>query len=240
MNYNKNRKLIIKCHRVLIFPIKSKTGILLFRGGNTERGQLMGQFIISVGREYGSGGHEIATILAEKFNVPMYDRNMLDQMAERNGIDAEDLHKHEEMKHRGLVRTVRGHSSSVQDTIAELQFNFIRDKAASGESFVVVGRCAENVLRDNPALISIFVRGDEGAKVERVSRLYKLNDLEAKAKMFRHDKKRKAYHNYYSKMKWGDSRGYDFCVNSSLMGVEATAEALYEMLSKFLKEKGQL
>jgi len=197
----------------------------------------MGQFIISVGREYGSGGHEIASILAEKFNVPLYDRNMLDQMAERNGIDAEDLYKHEEMKRQGLTRTVRGHSSSVQDTIAQLQFNFIREKAESGESFVVVGRCAENVLRENPALISIFVRGEEDAKTERICRLYKLNKIEAKAKMYRHDKKRKAYHNYYSKMKWGDSRGYDFCINSSLMGVEATAEALYKMLSEFLQNE---
>ena len=197
----------------------------------------MGQFIISVGREYGSGGHEIASRLAEKFDIPMYDRNMLDQMAERNGIDAEDLHKHEEMKRQGLTRTVRGHSSSVQDTIAKLQFDFIREKAESGESFVVVGRCAENVLRDNPALISLFIRGDEPVKTERICRLYKLNKIEAKAKMYRHDKKRKAYHNYYSKMKWGDSRGYDFCVNSSLMGVEATAEALYKMLSEFLNNK---
>ena len=197
----------------------------------------MGQFIISVGREYGSGGHEIASRLAEKFDIPMYDRNMLDQMAERNGIDAEDLHKHEEMKRQGLTRTVRGHSSSVQDTIAKLQFDFIREKAESGESFVVVGRCAENVLRDNPALISIFIRGDEAAKTERICRLYKLNKIEAKAKMYSHDKKRKAYHNYYSKMKWGDSRGYDFCINSSLMGVEATADALFKMLSEFLKSQ---
>ncbi len=199
----------------------------------------MGQFIISVGREYGSGGHEIATRLAEKFNIPLYDRNMLDQMAERNGIDPEVLHKHEEMKRQGLTRTVRGHSSSVQDNIAQLQFDFIRQKAESGESFVVVGRCSENVLRDHPGLISIFVRGDEAAKTERICRLYRLNKLEAKAKMYRHDKKRKAYHNYYSKMKWGDSRGYDFCVNSSLMGVEATADALYKMLSDFLKSKEQ-
>lgn len=197
----------------------------------------MGQFIISVGREYGSGGHEIASRLAEKFDIPLYDRNMLDQMAERNGIDAEDLHKHEELKRQGLTRTVRGHSSSVQDTIAKIQFDFIREKAESGESFVVVGRCAENVLRDNPALISLFIRGDEAAKTERICRLYKLNKIEAKAKMYRHDKKRKAYHNYYSKMKWGDSRGYDFCINSSLMGVEATADALFKMLSEFLKSK---
>lgn len=199
----------------------------------------MGQFIISVGREYGSGGHEIATVLSERFNVPLYDRNMLDQLAARNGIDADSLHQHEEMKRRGLVRTVREHSSSMQDSVAQLQFRFIREKAESGESFVVVGRCAENVLRGNPALISIFVRGDEKTKAERISRLYKLTILEAKAKMFRHDKKRKAYHNYYSKMKWGDSRGYDICINSSLMGVEETAELLYQMISTYLKNKEQ-
>lgn len=199
----------------------------------------MGQFIISVGREYGSGGHEIATVLSERFNVPLYDRNMLDQLAARNGIDADSLHQHEEMKRRGLVRTVREHSSSMQDSVAQLQFKFIREKAESGESFVVVGRCAENVLRGNPALISIFVRGDEQTKAERISRLYKLTILEAKAKMFRHDKKRKAYHNYYSQMKWGDSRGYDICINSSLMGVEETAELLYQMISTYLKNKEQ-
>ena len=199
----------------------------------------MGQFIISVGREYGSGGHEIATVLSEQFNVPLYDRNMLDQLAARNGIDADSLHQHEEMKRRGLVRTVREHSSSMQDSVAQLQFRFIREKAESGESFVVVGRCAENVLRGNPALISIFVRGDEQTKAERISRLYKLTILEAKAKMFRHDKKRKAYHNYYSQMKWGDSRGYDICINSSLMGVEETAELLYQMISTYLKNKEQ-
>lgn len=199
----------------------------------------MGQFIISVGREYGSGGHEIATVLADRLNVPLYDRNMLDQLAARNGIDADSLHQHEEMKRRGLVRTVREHSSSMQDSVAQLQFRFIREKAESGESFVVVGRCAENVLRGNPALISIFVRGDEKVKAERISRLYKLTILEAKAKMFRHDKKRKAYHNYYSKMKWGDSRGYDICINSSLMGVEQTADALYQMISAHLASKEQ-
>ena len=137
--------------------------------------------LVTISREYGSGGHEIASRLAEKFDIPLYDRNMLDQMAERNGIDAEDLHKHEELKRQGLTRTVRGHSSSVQDTIAKLQFDFIREKAESGESFVVVGRCAENVLRDNPALISLFIRGDEAAKTERICRLYKLNKIEAKA-----------------------------------------------------------
>lgn len=196
----------------------------------------MGQLIVAVSREFGSGGHEIATILSEKLGIPMYDRNMLDKLAEKNGIDAESLHQHEEMKHQGLHRTVRGHSSSVQDHIAQIQFDFIKEKADSGESFVVVGRCAENVLRGNKNMVSVFVRADEAAKIERVSRLYKLSESEAKRKMTRHDKKRKAYHNYYSDLKWGDSKGYDYCVNSSRIGVTETAELLYNLVDKFIKK----
>ncbi len=197
----------------------------------------MGQLIVVISREYGSGGHAIATHIADSLGLPLYDRNMLDHMAEKNGIDAEELYKHEEKKFVGLTRTVRGHSTSVQDSIAQIQFDFIREHAASGESFVVVGRCAEHVLKDNPNVVSIFIRGDEAAKVERISRLYKLSPEDAKKKMARHDKNRKAYHNYYADTKWGDSRGYDFCINSSRLGVEKTAEGLYQLIDKCFMDR---
>ncbi len=102
----------------------------------------MAQLIIAISREFGSGGHEIATKIAEKLDIPMYDRNMLDHMAEKNNIDVEHLHKFDESRRiHGLTRTVRGYSSSPEEHIANLQFDFIKEKAASGESFVVVGRC---------------------------------------------------------------------------------------------------
>lgn len=197
----------------------------------------MSQQIIAIGREFGSGGHEIASIVAEKLGFPMYDRNMLDHMAEKNGIEAEELMKHEESKRRGLTRTVRGYTSSVHEHIAELQFDFIREKAESGESFVVVGRCAESVLRGNDNLFSIFVRADMDSKVKRICELYKLSEAEAKIKIVRHDKKRKAYHNYYSDFKWGDSRGYDMCINSSKLGVERSAEALYDLIINYFENR---
>jgi len=196
----------------------------------------MAQLIVAISREFGSGGHQIATELSEKLGLPMYDRNMLDQMAEKNGLDPEDLHKHDETRHWGLTRTVRGHSTSVQEHIAQIQFDFIKAKAEAGESFVVVGRCAENILRGHRGLISIFVRGDADVKTERVSKLYNLSKAEAKIKMLRHDKKRKAYHNYYSDIKWGDSRGYDMCINSSKIGVEKSASALLSFINEYRKE----
>ena len=196
----------------------------------------MGQLIVAIGREFGSGGHEIATILADKLDLPMYDRNMLDQMAEKNGLNPEELHQHDEKKHFALTRTVRGYTTSVQEHIAQIQFDYIKEKADSGESFIVVGRCAESVLADNPNMISIFVRAKKEAKVERIERLYNLSKIEAEAKILRHDKKRKAYHNYYSNHKWGDSRGYDMCINSSVLGVEKTADAVYNFIKNYIEQ----
>ena len=107
-----------------------------------------------------------------------------------------------------------------------MQFEFIRNKADSGESFVIVGRCAETVLKDHPGLISIFVVGDKEAKIERIQRVYNISREEAEIKRKRHDKSRKHYHNRHSDFKWGDSRNYDLCINSSKLGEEITSKSV--------------
>jgi len=89
-----------------------------------------------------------------------------------------------------------------------------------------VGRCAEYVLRDNPNMISIFILGDKEAKCKRVMEKYELDEKSAYARMKKADKMRKTYHNFYADGKWGDSRGYDICINSSTLGIEKTVNAL--------------
>ncbi len=176
----------------------------------------MPQFMIAVGREFGSGGHEISAKLAERLGVPLYDRNMLDRLAEKNGISPELLRKYDEAPRRfGLSRTVHGVTSSLEDNVANIQFKFLLEKASAGESFVAVGRCAEHVLRDWPGLISVFVTGDWDCKMARVKRIYGLDDKDAESKILRHDKKREAYHNRFSAGRWGDSRNYDLCFNAN-------------------------
>ena len=166
------------------------------------------QFIVAIGREFGSGGHEIGEILAKRLGVKFYDRNLLDHMGdEKEFNDIEELKKYDERAKRTfLTRTVRGHSSSLEENLAQMQFDFIREKAESGESFLIVGRCAESVLRDRPELISIFVMADEKAKLERIEEKFDLNASQAESKMIRHDYNRRKYHNSHSKFKWGDSR----------------------------------
>lgn len=185
------------------------------------------QLIISIGREYGSGGHAIAEILAKRFDIPLYDHNLLDEIAQEKNVEPEELKQYDEVPKKHLLsRTVKGYSNSPEESVANMQFDFIRKLAQEGKSFVVVGRCAERVLDDNKALISLFILGNEEAKIKRICQVRGMNEAQAKAAMYRHDKHRKAYHNYYCEGKWGDSRCYDLCVNSSKLGVEGTADVL--------------
>ena len=185
------------------------------------------QTIISVGREYGSAGHEIAERIAKELGFKFYDRNMLDEIAQEKNIEVKYLEKYEE-KPRNLIlsRSVKGYSNSIEEVIADMQFEYLRKKADSGESVVVVGRCAEEVLKDKEGLISIFILGDREVKLNRIKEKFHIEETEALLKMRRHDKNRKRYHNRHSDGKWGDSRSYDLCVNSSKMGVDKTVDIL--------------
>lgn len=191
------------------------------------------QLIISIGREFGSGGHEIAEILAKKFDLKLYDKNLLQHIADERNVNVAHIEKYDEIPRNLLLsRTVRGYSNSMEENIANMQFDFLKRKAAEGESFVVVGRCSETILRNYSGLISMFILGDWDSKIERVARLYHMTAEEAESFIFRQDRKRKEYHNYYCKGKWGDSRNYDISVNSSKLGEEETAEMLAAYIMK--------
>ena len=192
------------------------------------------QYIVVISREFGSGGHEISEMLSKKLNVNLYDRKMLDEIAMEKNMHVDQLKKHEEKPRRKLLsRRVRGYSNSPEEIIAEMQFDYIRKKADSGESFVIVGRCADTVLRDRPGMISIFVTGDKECIIKRIMNVFGISREEAESKRKRHDRTRKQYHNIHSDFKWGDSRYYDVCINSSKLGEDITAD----LLETYIKER---
>lgn len=185
------------------------------------------QIIISVGREFGSGGHEIAEHLAKRLALPFYDRNLLDEIAKEKEISSNVLKQFDEVpRNRLFSRTVRGYSNSPEEVVARLQFDFLKNKAESGESFVVVGRCSEDILKGYDALISFFIIADMETKLERVKQIRGISTEEAEAVIRRHDKKRQAYHNYYCQTKWGDARNYDMTVNCSKLSRKAATDLL--------------
>ena len=194
------------------------------------------QLIISVGREFGSGGHLIAEKLSQRFGIKLYDHNFLDEIAEKHDGNLESIKKFDEApRSRILSRTVRGFNNSPEDVVTQLQFEFMKERAQAGESFVIVGRCAETVLKGHPALVSIFVLGDYEKKVERVKEKYSLSEKEAKALIKVKDKKRKSYHNYNCDLHWGDSRLYEVSINSSRLGIDETVDILEDYINRRIK-----
>ncbi len=189
------------------------------------------QLIITVGREFGSGGHIIAAKLAEHFGIQLLDSNILAEVAKKSNASEEYLKKYDESaRNLFFSRTVNGFSNSPEEIIAQMQFDYIKQKSDAGESFVVIGRCADYILRENPALVRVFVLGDTEAKIKRTAEREGISEEKAKIRMEQADKRRKYFHNTHSENKWGDSRSYDITVNSSKLGLDSTAELLIKYI----------
>ena len=118
--------------------------------------------------------------------------------------------------------------------MAQMQFEYLRRKADQGESFVVLGRCSETILKDREGLVSIFVVGDKETKLNHAMEKFGISREEAVFKCERHDRSRRRYHNHYSDFKWGDSRNYDMCINSSRLGMEGTAGIIEDFIKNGL------
>ena len=196
----------------------------------------MKQLIISIGREFGSAGHEIAERLAKRYGLPLYDHNLLDEVAASHNMDSQELQEYDEMKHnKFLYRSINGMSSSPADNVANMQFNFLLDKAEKGQSFVIVGRCSETILKDYEGLVSVFIIGDMESKVARVQHLYGKSEKEAERFIREKDRKRKKYHDSHCKSKWSDSHTYDLSLNSSKLGFEGSVDFLADYIDRRMK-----
>ncbi len=196
------------------------------------------QIIVAIGREYGSAGHEIGRKLAAKLEIPFYDRNLLDEFADQRDVDADLLAKYDEKPRRFFFNrtvTVRGqkYTNSPIQNIADIQFALLKSKAYDDDCFVVCGRCADEVLKEFPGLITVFITADYDAKVKRVMEKRNMSEKEARRAIEKHDKTRRAYHDYFCKSKWGQAGSYDLCVNSSLLGIDGTVDFLFDLVSKF-------
>lgn len=185
------------------------------------------QFIISIGREYGSGGRVIAEELAKRYNVSLYGKNLLDLVAQEKNLNLDELKKYDERaRNIWLSRSVDGFSNSPEDNVAQMQFDYLKERAESGESFIVLGRCADYVLREYEGLVKIFVTGETDTKIKRIASIEKLRYDDAKELVEKRNKMRRSYHNRYSKYKWGDSRYYDLLINTSKVGIDNATDVI--------------
>lgn len=194
------------------------------------------RFIIAIGREFGSGGKHVGRALAKELGVNLYDRNIVEKVAAELDVDAKYLQAYAKKKKRHFFhKTVKGHTTSFEDHVAKMQFDYIRRLGETEESFVIVGRCAEEILKDKDCLISIFVKGDREYKIGRVMKQFELDREAAIEKMDRHDRTRKYYHDRYCNGKWGQVETYDLCIDSTHFKTQGTAEFIKEYVKKRLE-----
>ena len=193
----------------------------------------MKQIIIAIGREFGSGGHLVAKKLAEHYNIPLYSKELLDEVAKDGRYSKEVLERFDEkpMNFAFIPVPAGGTTISLEQDIAIRQFNFIRKKAnEEKESFVIVGRCAEEILSDNPNMISAFILGDKVTKTKRVMEWEGVDEKTALNMMKKMDKMRKVYHNFYCESKWGDSRTYDICIKIGKVDVDTATDMIIKYI----------
>ncbi len=206
--------------------------------------------VITIGRQFGSGGRYVGQLLAQKLDIPFYDKELLTEASKESGICEEIFEDHDEKPTRSLlfslVTGVQMHadvSSMYMDMpmnhkIFLAQFDAIRKIASQGPC-VIVGRCGDYVLRDMPNEISFFVKADMNSRVARAVRYYGVDPQKAEETLRKADKRRANYYNYYATATWGDVNNYDLCVDTGAVGVEGAVDVMVrfiELREKFLNE----
>ena len=202
------------------------------------------KIIITIARQYGSGGREIGERVAKALGIPVYDKMLITEAAQRGDLNVEVISKADESCANSLLYTLAmgsntlggamhfGYKMPLNDKLFILQSEVIRDYAENG-SGVFIGRCADYVLREQPNILRVFVYGDLEHRQQRVAQRHpELKSSQIIDEINKTDKRRSTYYNFYTGNKWGKFDNYDLAINSSTLGIEGTAELICEFAKK--------
>lgn len=199
----------------------------------------MEPYVINIGRSLGSGGRRIGHILAKDLNITYYDREILMLAAKESGFRPEIFEKNDEKNNffdtfGSLIPFIGGSQSFYvnelsNENLFRIQSEAIR-KAAQKESCIFIGRCADYVLRDYKRCVNVFITADMADRVKQVCQSVQCTEEEAAEIISKADKERADYYNFFSNGRWGNARTYDLCINSSVLGMEKTAEFIEQFV----------
>lgn len=194
--------------------------------------------IFTIGRQYGSGGREIGRRLAEKLDIPFYDKELLTMSAKSSGMSEEVFENYDEKPTNSLLYSLSmgtyamGNTNSayinlpIHHKVFQAQFDTIKAIGDKGDSCVIVGRCADYALANYPHLVNVFIHADIQKRVKCIMERHSLSAKEAEDSILRTDKKRASYYNFYSNKKWGAVGSYHLSVDSGAIGIERTVELI--------------
>ncbi len=203
-------------------------------------------FVITIGREFGSGGYEVAEKVSEKLGVKLYDKELISLVAKNSGMSEDILHEVDETATNSFLYALSSGAfagtSALTSGIASLP---ITDKAfingsqiikdiAEKESCVIIGRCAGSVLAGRENLLTVFIHADLEARIKRIQQEKNISKEEAAALIKKVDKKRAAYHNYYADTRWGSRSAYDLCLNSKV-GIDIIVDMIVAAAQDMMK-----
>ena len=190
--------------------------------------------IITISREFGSGGRFIGEEVAKKLGIAYYDKNIINEIAEKSGLSPEYIQENAELSpKKGLFayafagRDITG--KSVEDLVYEAQRKVILELAEK-ESCVIIGRNADYILKDRDDVLNVFIHGDTPEKIQRITRLYNVEEQKAVKMMVDIDKRRMANYNFYTDQKWGKASNYTLCLNSSKLGYDRCEKIIMECI----------
>ena len=197
----------------------------------------MKKTIITIGREFGSGGKEIGKKLSEALDIEFYDKELLEHTAKESGLCEEILKHHDEKRTASFLYSlvlepynavIAGSPYSdmpIDQKVFLAQYDTIKKLAENG-SGIFVGRCADYVLADNDNVLSVFIHADNDFKLKRIMERYELSERKAMDLIVRKNKQRANFYNYYTSKKWGSAKSYDICIDSSKFGIDGTVEMI--------------
>lgn len=203
--------------------------------------------VITIGRQFGSGGREIGEMVAEYFGIKCYDKDLLSRAAKESGFCEEMIKNHDEKPTNSFLYNLVmdtysfGYNSSsfvdmpISHKVFLAQFDTIKKVADEGPC-VIVGRCADYALADRKNVLHLFIYGDEETKIKFVMNKYNLTESKARDMIIKKDKQRQSYYNYYSSKKWGRADSYDLCINSGVLGFDGTVKLITQYVEDFEKK----
>ncbi len=199
----------------------------------------MKNIIVTIGRQYGSGGRQVGKLLSEKLGIPFYDKELLTEAAKKSGF-CEEIFKENDEKPAGsfLYSLVMGANGAdtlpLNNKLFLAQFDTIKDIAAKG-SCVIIGRCADYALEEMDNVLNVFIYADKKIRVKRAAEEYGLEAKNLEDAVNKIDKKRASYYNFYSGKKWGAAESYNLCIDSGKFGVEKTADFIKDCVEELSK-----
>ena len=194
----------------------------------------MAKKIITISREFGSGGRFIGEEVAKKLGIAYYDKNIIGQIAEKSGLSPEYIQENAELSpKKGLFayafsgRDITG--KSVEDMVYEAQRNIILELTEK-EPCVIIGRNADYILKDRDDVLNVFIHGDMPEKIQRITGLYNVEEKDAVKMMADTDKRRRTNYNFYTDQRWGKASNYTLCLNSSQLGYDRCEMIIMECM----------